>query len=367
MLVFSDFHHSGAAQGQALLFHRRLGHNLYFPNEDFVRRCIEVGWSKPGDILPCLPTWLRRMGGYPEYREKDWEYVLGYDEFLSRDWDAILVTRIETQTVFKELRKLHPHGSKIKFIGVTGNDNTPFDWELVPNLLSSDYPTFVNSPPSIHKLWYSQEIGHNYFDAAFTPVEGLARYTVNQFVNCWPTMRGPWHKVYDMSNWHSRCPFCGADQRGAPLGEVVDPYGIWCGAKALLPTHWFQEYGIGCEHGCVEEVNLPSKYVSGALTVHFKAYEGYGFSMLQSILCGRPVIVPREFYRYRTAGKYLIPNLTCFVSDWDAKSLADVIGYVTGSVERVNRYAKACYATARGLFDFNLEAFRVEEFMEELR
>ena len=310
--IFSDYHHSGAAQGQALLFHRRLEHDLYFPNEDLVKKVLEMGLCKEGDIMPCMPTWLRKMGGYPEYRNKDWEYIIGYDEFMSTDWDVILVTRIETQKVFSELRKMHPTGEQIKFIGVTGNDNTPFDWALIPNLMSSDCATFVNSPSSIHKLWYSQEIGHQYFDAAFVPVTGIAQFTVNQFVNCWPSMRGPWHRVYDMSNWKGKCPYCDANQDGAPLGDVIDPYGIWLGAKEVLPTHWFQEYGINCEKGCVEEVNLVPRYTSGAVTVHFKAYDGYGYSMLQSLLCGRPVIVPRGFHKFRTAGKYLIPNLTCF-------------------------------------------------------
>jgi glycosyltransferase involved in cell wall biosynthesis len=335
-----------------------------------VLTALEKKLCREGDILSCLPGWLKTMGGYPEYRGgKPWEYLCNYDQFMSTDWDVILVTRVETQGMFKELRKIHPKGERIKFIGVTGNDNTKFEWDIVPNLMASDYPTFVNSPSTLNKIWYSQEIGHHYFDAGFVPIVGnVMLKTVNQFVNCWPSMRGPWHRVYDMSNWEGVCPTCGADQSNAPQEkEPIDPYGIWDGARNRLPDHWLEEYGINCKHGCVEEVNLPEMYVKGAVTVHFKAYDGYGYSMLQSIVCGRPVIVPRGFHKYRTAGKYLIPNLTCFEADWNSDSLAEVIRYVTLTEERANQYAKACYVAARGLFNFELEAYRIKEFLGRLR
>lgn len=98
-----------------------------------------------------------------------------------------------------------------------------------------------------------------------------------------------------------------------------------------------------------------------------KTYDGYGYSMLQSIACGRPVIVPRRFHKYRTANRYLIPNVTCFEVEWEGKALADTIRYATGSLDRANHYAYACWKASLGLFDWDHEAFRVSEFLEELK
>lgn len=365
--IFGDFHHSGAAQAQALLFQRRLGHALHFPNTDFVVGILNQGWCTASDMMACAPGWLNSMGGYPQMASRDAYFPMGLEEFMSTSWDVWLVTRIETQRMFQELRKLHPSGNRVKIIGLTGNDNTPFDWPNIPNLMTSDYATFRNSPADIHKIWYSQEIGQHYYSEPFTPINRCSLKVVNQFVNCFPSMRGPWYERYDMSNWRSQCPYCQADQNGAPMGRKIDPYGIWCGAKDRLPDHQFEEYGINCTHGCINETEMPKAYDSGAVTVHFKCYDGYGFSMLQSIVRGRPVIVPRGFHKFRTAGKYLIPNLTCFEADWNSASLAEVIQYVTGSEGRANMYATACWRAARGLFDWGLEAFRVSEFMEDLR
>lgn len=134
----------------------------------------------------------------------------------------------------------------------------------------------------------------------------------------------------------------------------------------MLPNYTFNDYGINCKIGCKPEIQLPIEYASGALSVHMKTYDGYGFSMLQSIACGRPVIVPRRFHRYRTANHYLIPNVTCFEAEWNAHSVVEIVKYVTESVDRANHYARACWDASKGLFNWEHEAWRVGEFLGRL-
>ena len=102
------------------------------------------------------------------------------------------------------------------------------------------------------------------------------------------------------------------------------------------------------------------------MTVHMKTYDGYGHSMLQSIALGRPIIVPMGFHRYRTAGRALVPNLTCFESEWNAPSLIKTITDYTSDLDRANEYALACHKAADGLFNFHLEGVRLKKFLEEL-
>jgi len=109
------------------------------------------------------------------------------------------------------------------------------------------------------------------------------------------------------------------------------------------------------------------EYTLGGLTVHMKTYDGYGFSMLQSIAMGRLVIVPRGFHRYRTAGRILIPNLTCLESEWTADSLIGVIKDFTSDISMANAMSESCHKVSRALFDFDLEARRIEKFLQNLR
>ena len=357
MNILADYHHAGAARAQVLLLHYRLGHKLYFMGPHLIE---ELGVST-SIILPVIPSWLMGMGGVPpEILEPDgsWPWIVDSKEELNAiDWGAFLVTRWETQDVFKALRQGHE-----KIIGVTGNDATQFEWDFVKNLLSSDYLTWVLAPDGVHKLHYSQEIGTQY--TGWYPIQPENLKNVASYVNCWPTFTGDWVWPRETFGPEGRCPHC--ENTPSTLGPVISPYATWKDAQPLLPEHTFNEYGIECALGCKPEVQLPVEYRRNSITVHMKTYDGYGFSMLQSIACGRPVIVPRHFHKYRTANKYLIPNLTCFEVDWTAESVAEAIAYYTGNLARANAYAHACYKAGKALFDWDLEAMRVAEFMEDL-
>ena len=360
MNIFIDFHHGGAARGQVLLLDWRLKHDVSFPNDDMVRKTLPL--CRPGDWLTCPPNFTEQYGGFPAYLHGI-DLGCGYDEFMETDWDAVMVTRLESQHIFKELLKVHSKGNKIKVIGMTGNDHTIYDWEFIHNFMSTDYLSYLMAPNSINKIHYSQELGLQY-GQEFVPITEASLHTINCFVMCWPTFTQPWVWTRERDAWGTRCPHCdGAGQGPSP---AVVPYGIWKDAEAQLSGYQFKDYGIACQFPTVPEPELPKAYASGALTVHMKTYDGYGYSMLQSIACGRPVIVPRRFHKYRTANRYLIPWVTCFEVEWEGKSLADTIRYATGSVERANHYAKACYRAWGGLADWEHEAFRVSEFLEKL-
>ena len=45
MNIFADWHHGGAARGQAMLLDR-LGHSVCFPDADMVEKTLQ--WCRPG-------------------------------------------------------------------------------------------------------------------------------------------------------------------------------------------------------------------------------------------------------------------------------------------------------------------------------
>lgn len=359
--ILADFHHSGAARAQYTVLHNRLGHDLFFPDDSFSQWANSI--SRPGDWLSCQPGWKQRNGGF--LLMDDHCPAINKEQFLSMDWDAVMMTRTESEGIFKKLLDEHPNGKNIKRIAMTGNDGAVFGWDWVPNFMSSDYLAFIKAPKEINKIWYSQEIGNHFGYGGYREITKENCKAVASYVNCLPSFTDTWEWDAEFTARGGFCPHCHATQRGHSIHAT--PYHIWTETQRLLPSHKFYEYGINCRDGMIQECDLPRKYYDTSCTVHMKTYDGYGLSMLQSIACGRPVIVPRGFHRYRTAGKYLIDHLTCFECEWTQESVAEKISYLTDNVERANRYGHACYTAALGLFNWELEAKKIQEFLEKLR
>jgi len=363
MKIFIDYHHSGAARGQVLLLQERLKHDVYFPNAMFVDGVVRKGLCDNTQLLSVDKNWLKELG-----EDIPFNNDISLDEFMSTEWDVVMCTRIETQNMFRWLVENHPRGKNIKIIGMTGNDAVEFDWGLVRNLMATDYPTYENAPRDVNKIYYSQEISSN-FGRKYVPITDHIGTVVNCYINCWNNFDGPW--VWDAGYArHGHCPHCGMRTDNTRLGasNPVSPFGIWAEVRRRLSGDVaMRSYGIACDDGFIPEPQLPVYYENSVATIHMKTYDGYGFSVLQSIASGRIAIVPKQFFRYRTAGKYLIPGVTCIEVDWSVDSLEEAVRYITGDIHRADVLNHACYDAARGLFNWDCEAFRVDEFLSKLK
>lgn len=369
MKFFADFHHGGAARGLFLTLKHRLGHEIYFPDTSFATWACDY-FKKEGTWLGICPTAFASNGGIPKKYLKENEifpFVMSMDEFMSTEWDAVYITRTESQPIFRHLLDKHPNGKKIKKIGSMGNENTVFDWNWVRNLMVSDYLSFVTCPDFVNKLHYSQEMGMQFAEdqKEFVPIKQEDLNNIFTFINCLPSFTGPWRWDSESSCYGGKCPHCDGIPDINKHGPY-SPYGIWNELTGKLPKHFFTDFGIINSGGVIPEKELPAKYHKAALTWHFKTYDGYGYSLLQSIALGRLPIVPRRFHRYRTAGKYLINNLTCFEAEWNSDSIAEIIKYFTSDLDRANRYSEACFKAGKALFNWELEAFRIQEFLNKL-
>lgn len=370
MKFFADFHHSGAARGLFLALKYRLGHDVYFPDDKFASYASTL-FGTPGTWLGMNPSYPKVHGGIPKkYLNADetFPFIISKEQFLQEDWDAVFVTRIESQKVFKELMRMHPNAKNIKFIGSMGNECTVFDWQIIKNLMVSDYLSHVVAPKNINKLHYSQEMGTQYAEenVEFSPIKKENLKNIYTFINCLSSFTGPWRWDSEQSGYNGKCPHCDGVPDLSNHGPY-SPFGIWNELKNKLPDHNFLDFGIVNSQGVVDEKALPHKYKESALTWHFKTYDGYGYSLLQSVAMGRLALIPRRFHRYRTANRYLINNLTCLEAEWDVDNIVEKIKYFTSNLDRANTYSEACFNASKHLFNWKLEAFRINEFLNNLQ
>lgn len=357
--IFSDSHHGGLTRSLFLLFHERLGHDIYFPDPSFVHWSVDN--SQPGVWLPVTDDHYRNLQGVPDRYLTDFPYHVSREAFLAQDWDALLVTRCESIPLFKKLIADHPNGHNFKIIGQAGNEKSTHDWNFVKNFMSSDYGSYMHCPA--HKIFYSQELGHQYHQKEFVPIREEDLKTVATFTNCLPSFNS-WHWDKDAWCWDDSCPHC--EMKGVHPTPEISVFGLWNGMKEKMPECQFKDYGINNTYGMLSEKDMPAAYLGAACGYYFKTYEGYGHSILQSVALGRIPIVPRRFFQYRTARQYLMPFRTCLECDYTLDSLVHTIRDFTSNIHRANDMSYACWQTAQGLFNWEYEASRVKRFLEEL-
>jgi len=360
MNIFVDWHHGGLGRSLVLVLEDRLGHKVYGPSHDL---CEFGNVVNPG-------TWLHPnvagSGGVPDKHLNEHKEIktVTKDQFMSMDWDAVVITRPESVTPIRMLLDQHPNGSKVKRIGQAGNEGQTYDWGYIPNFMSSDYLSYLRAPHDINKIHYMQEIGRQFQPDKFTPLTEESLHTINTFINCLSSFNG-WSWNHEKTWWGERCPHC--DTNEPSPGLPVSVAGIWQDMKISMPDRKFNDYGINNSGGMISELFLPDKIKDGALTWGFKTYDGFGHSIAQSVSMGRLCIAPRRFHKYRTASQFLIPNLTCLEAEWSAESCKSVIDWFTASLDRANDYSEACFNAAKGIFNWGHEAFRVKEFLSQLR
>lgn len=372
MKIFCDFHHAGLAQGIQCLFGERLGHEVVFPSRSF---CDSIHEQWPGDDGGRVwvshaedpETWSGCTNGAMAK-------VCDRDGFYAEKWDLIIVSRTESQKIVRDLLAEHQCRKDMKLLAVHGNEGGGYDYGWIKNLLTSDLSTSYLAPLNLHKLHYCQEIGKNFMDRPFHEITEQSLKRVHCYMNFLKQYHEPWKWGWDRDRYiyNGICPHCQAscaDGVPAVAPSIPSPYEQWLAVQALLDNSdiEFNSYGHGCKEGNVLSDSLPAKYSASALSWHYKHIEGYGFSLLQSVAAGRLVMVPRGFYRYRTAGRFLIHGLTCFETEWDASSMATMIQWYTADLSRANDYAFACYGAGRGLMNWKHEADRVREFLKDLQ
>lgn len=360
MLLFADSHHGGLTRSLFLLFHERLNHEIYFPNPDFVNWSVEH--SKLGVWLPATENHFENLQGVSQRYIDHFPYSINREEFLSKDWDAIIITRCESLPLFEKL--LQDHTKKdIKIIAQAGNEKTIYDWNWVKNFMSSDYGSYMQSGAA-NRIFYSQELGHQYNTEDFVPIQAEHLKTVVTFTNCLASFSS-WNWDKDAWSWGGVCPHC--DNCHTSQSDNISVFDLWNGMKEKMPECQFKDYGINNSQGMLAEKDMPDAYLNSTCGYFFKTYEGYGHSLLQSISLGRIAIIPRRFFQYRTAKQYLLPFRTCLECDWTVDSLVSNIRLLTDNIHRANDMSYACWQTAKGLFNWEYEASRVKIFLENLQ
>lgn len=361
MRLFFDYHHGGLARAISQTFAGRLGHTVIFPSDEIVTDYVTARGD--GEHVGWAPELFQGIHLFP-WNHHEWAHrvkVWGRDELVREGFDVAFVTYHGDPGFTPWVRDLAAPNSKL--VGLGGNAGGVFD---APNFLTTDKAAYDLTPDTVHKQMFEQELCVNY-GAYYAPIlPHHARNIGNQVHGYMHQVAGDVIQDTLMTGY---CPHC---RDAIPVQRPVTDYvGIWEGLQAHMPDYNFQLYGhLSEDHGgimCYREAHLLYETHRMATFLHYKPQEGWGHCPLQMVACGRPPIVAEGFFRYRQAGKYLIPEVTCFEADRsDPAKIADRIRELTSDPRRWAQLSRRCYDVAQELMDWDLEAARVQTFLERL-
>ena len=329
MKIFCDFHHGALARSMIYLFADRLNHKLAFPSAECVA-WPEMGkqwnlYSEPWAAqLPLTRGEIRNVS------------YASFNEISDGAFDVMVLTRKETAGILASLG--HPKKG-VTYIGVAGNEGTVYpNW--VMNYILTDSVTAGLLPDVVGRVHIAQELGRNFAARGFVPIVRGSQF-VSTFINAY----SDWGKAFT--------------ETFLPTRKKLSDAGL---SLALFG------HGNSLVGGCnIPEGVLPDMYHMSLMTMHYKPAEGFGHSLLQSIPCGRPVIVPPEFVTTRESRHYLREGVNCVVAPWDPDAIADKITETCADEIKLNEFCRAAYESYFNVFHYESDATAVQGLLSSAR
>lgn len=330
MKIFADRHHEALYQSLIYLFEKRLGHELYHPQD--------ISWFDSGNwkIADCYGLTARNtaLQFLESATPTDGTETLipyrgiTYEEFIHTEFDLVIATHIDHILLYRELiNKFQP---KAKLIAQIGNS-----WILsqeqvnaVDGVMASVQPFPFTEKPII---FYHQEFKQpEYKPPAYNMV-------IRSFVNALninTLFKADWIEFLYL--------------------------------EAVLNRYTFYSHGGGCRDGALAQHDVLPTMQQTMFAVHLKSGgDGYGHVIHSLMAMGVPVIYRGSQYRGKLAEPLLVHFSTGFDLDQiSVKNLAKVLNEIDPELHQLMS------SDARQKFlqtvDFEGEAKELSEFFYRL-
>ena len=191
--------------------------------------------------------------------------VISYDEILKNNPDIVLITCYEVQDdMLKIYDKLDKN--KTKLLHYAGNNYVPYDWDRLTNIVTTDESIYQkaklrNKNAIFYLPWVDFENDYKFEGTNDSKI--IKSYILN------------YQKYF------------------------LEAYNI-----AKIAESMFSELGYQVSFlENLSEIEVPEAMYNSIATLHVKPIEGYGFSIIESMAKGRPVMLYKPYsegksYRY---------------------------------------------------------------------
>jgi glycosyltransferase involved in cell wall biosynthesis len=355
--VLADYvGHSDLYYSLHLLFEKRLGYQLYFPEGpewqtrgfvEFPSPPVTVGKIDTANdvkLNPYVECWKDEVvdGVHCYHRKMEpdrghWiQRAITFDKFMHMDFDVVLTTYFGHEKTFHTL--VEKHKPSALFIRQIGNmHERPLGF--AKNILLGSYH------PSVHTDVVLREISH----VKYMP-EQYEGYTHTPPAN---------HTLVKSFAPH--------------LQSYTKDFEAWNTWKNTLTDFTFKLYGDGdtdeYPYGFVPHLLYPQALRDTGFVWYTKGHGGGGFTVRQALASGRPVIIRKHYVASNNVLEERLFEHGVNCIDLDAVGFEDAARLLK-EWSQPDRHVKVCQATAEKFgrdINFKQEASQVRAWIESLR
>ena len=332
MIAFCDFHHGGMYKAMHMLFHDRLGYDVYRP----VGYEWLDGYWYVSDLQPTQKAYLEPGGehwmgddGFWRWRDNGEKLIhkcMTFQQFRDMDVELIIQTHPVHELCYRDLRDKHK--PKAKVVRVIGNTGEVIHAGPHSNIMDS---TGYHKGRAENYVHFHQEFPLNSFDSNAPPPK---EPTISQYLNFFRDTS------YFRRHWEAYRP--------------------------LLPEFQWKMHGHQGDDGFLFPLPKIAKAMGASTFVWHIKQEGYGHIIHNAFAAARPVITHIKNYEGYTAGTMLEDGETCV-------DIAE--GRIEDNVAKIRRYAqpeehlRLCANIKerfKRLVSFDAEEMEIRKFMERL-
>lgn len=119
-------------------------------------------------------------------------------------------------------------------------------------------------------------------------------------------------------------------------------------------------------HGSnIPKCETPAKMCDSIGTVHFKPKEGYGYAVIESMACGRPVFMHRPYAQNKRLLDWSLDGVTAFISN-NAREFKEQLETYTRDVDKMAETQRKCAEKIREIINYQEQVNIFKQFIERL-
>jgi len=321
MNILQPHCHNRLTEAFAILFCDLLGHDLYL---------LDDSWKDYVKYDFVFPPHLR---GHPEVLKNPRVHMISYQEFLDTDLIDLVIISCAENTMDCLTNIWAVKGDKCKYATYYGNDYIEglIAFDMISNHMAADKGSFEEAKKrGIHTVQINPLIDFKKFKFELPTNRSRIHTYIHNYQYAW-----------------------------------TQSYEIFEAIKKVLPECDFKYYGLNGTDG---ELKTPDEvvktiYKSGA-TSHIKIREGYGFSCIESLACGRPVIAYRPYVIDKRMAEW-VRDPYCMLFSSTNEAAIKVRGYLKDRDHAAKMSVQGA-EVIRKMINPEIEAAKMKKFLEEL-
>ncbi len=294
------------------------------------------------------PLFIRDKIGYNPYNPNLGK-AISYDEFRNIQEELIIISQCveHEDDVYNYLLNVKPSSKVIHIYGNNIKESKYRQKRTPKNMIALDIQS-----EQFHKSNGCSNIcnlrpGVFFYD--YVPIDFKSKPTINCYIQGYP------HNIFSEQ-------YKIVKEIESKLNNVeFNFYGGDCPGGFLMSEEAIRhDYGYVVKN--VTGRQLDAFYKSW-MTIHIKKWEGYGFNMVKSMNCGRPVIALKEFIEDKTAKELLGSDN---VIGNTKEELISAIQYLISNTNELENKSKNVHSHIIKITDYENNKNKLKQFMRDL-